>query len=199
MKKNTGAIYLALGLKCFLLERPHVLRTSKCHIWLVPELLFVLSWGSFLFLFSFFFVCLFFLFVCFTSYLNVWRGIGLFYCIDWFVVHWLMVYQYRYLGEKRRRRRKKRLGTFAPKTHWPCSMAHVNSLLRGREHRRTCSWHVYRRRYAVWRNVTLEAQPVSKTHLLLVIFFLFFFVSLWLPEFFFFFFFLFRTEIWPNM
>lgn len=43
MKKNTGAVYLALGLKRFSLERPRVLRKLKCHIWLAPELLSVLS------------------------------------------------------------------------------------------------------------------------------------------------------------
>ena len=83
MKKNTGAVYLALGLKRFPLERPRVLRKLKCHIWLAPELLSVLSWGSlsgFFFLLVLFF-CLFF-FVCFfTLYLNVWRGIGLLYLV----------------------------------------------------------------------------------------------------------------------
>ena len=84
MKKNTGAVYLALGLKRFPLERPRVLRKLKCHIWLAPELLSVLSWGS---LSGFFFspglVFLFVFFVCFffTFYFNVWRGIGLLYLV----------------------------------------------------------------------------------------------------------------------
>lgn len=63
MKKNTGAFYLALGLKHFSLERPRVLRMSKCHIWLAPELLFVLSWGSFFSCAYFLFFCLLFLFL----------------------------------------------------------------------------------------------------------------------------------------
>lgn len=141
MKKNTGAVNPALGLKRFSLERPGVVRKLKCHIWLAPEPLSVLSWGSLSCLFSPVFVFQIFFFF-FTLYLNVWQGIGLLYLV-WrrfiFVVRWLTAYQCGDRGERRWRGNERRLGTFAPKTHRPCSMAHVNSLLRVRKRRRE-SW-----------------------------------------------------------
>lgn len=143
MKKNTGAVCLSLGLKRFSLERPRVLRKLKCHIWQAPELS-VLSWGSLSRLFSPVSVLLlFFLYVCLFFYLNVWRGIELLDLVRrWFnfcgtLINCLSVRGWS--GERRRRGNERRLGTFAPKTHQPCSMAHVNSLLRVRK-RRSESW-----------------------------------------------------------
>lgn len=79
----------------------------------------------------------------FTLYLNVWQGIGLLYLVRRqlnFCGTLINCLSVRGSGwEEVKGGDERRLGTFAPKTHRPCSTAHVNSLLRARK-RRSESW-----------------------------------------------------------
>lgn len=156
MKKNTGAFYPALGLKHFSLERPRVLRMSKCHIWLAPELLFVLSWGSFFFslTFSSFVFCFVFYFVleCVARY----RAALLRRLICGTLINGISVQVSGWEEVEEKREKTWNICTKDPLTllHGTCEL--ITEREREQEWKlRTCSWHVYRRQYAVWRNVTV--------------------------------------------
>lgn len=157
MKKNTAAVYLPLGLKRFSLERPRVeevevlyLASSRTVVRFIPRT-FVLLFFLLFFVFWFFY----FVLECVVRHRAALLGLILInFCGT--LINCLSVQGSGEGGSERR------LGTFAPKTHRPCSMAHVNSTESEEDSSESwglCSWHVYRGQYAVWRNVTSTHSP----------------------------------------
>lgn len=84
------------GTWSLLIRAPPVLRKLKCHIWLAPELLCVLSWGLYVLL-IFFYLNFFFYFVleCVARYRAALLGSAL---INYFVVHLINCFSVRGLG-----------------------------------------------------------------------------------------------------